>query len=212
MMIYLVGSNKAYEGVKNIVLNEILCLDFSINLKDFDALVITSKNSLNALYHNSIKADKSLEIYAIGEPTANAALNYGFNKIYTSQNSYGDEFAIEIIPLLKDKKVLFLRAKKTASNIFEILKLNGVNVTQIIAYENLYKKADFREAPPKNSVIIFTAPSAVRHFVDSFGWDDSYKAVAIGQTTARELLFAKNLQISQIQSTDECVRVAKTLF
>ena len=53
-MIYLVGSNLEFEGVKTLVLNEIKFNKFSANLAEFDALVLTSKNSVNALKFNQI--------------------------------------------------------------------------------------------------------------------------------------------------------------
>lgn len=48
MDIYLLNSTP-FEGIKNLVLNEIIFYDFSINLTEFDALIITSKNVLKAL-------------------------------------------------------------------------------------------------------------------------------------------------------------------
>ena len=56
-MIYLVGSNLEFEGVKTLVLNEIKFNKFSVNLAEFDALVLTSKNSVNALKFNQILTD-----------------------------------------------------------------------------------------------------------------------------------------------------------
>ena len=53
-MIYLVGSNLEFEGVKTLVLNEIKFNKISVNLAEFDALVLTSKNSVSALKFNLI--------------------------------------------------------------------------------------------------------------------------------------------------------------
>ncbi|MBE2984683.1 uroporphyrinogen-III synthase [Campylobacter sp. RM9344] len=210
-MIYLVGSDLKFEGVKTLVLNEISFLKFDVNLNNYDALIITSKNSINALKFNEILPVENLQIYSIGKATSKAAMEFGFNKIYTAKNAHGNEFAHEILPFLAAKKVVFLRAKTTASNIFEILKNDGVSIDQIIAYENLYKPLKDEQRPPNGSVIIFTAPSAVRNFINNFGFDESYKVVAIGKTTANELKFAKNLKISQLQSVNECINIAKTL-
>ena len=71
-MIYLVGSNLEFEGVKTLVLNEIKFNKFSVNLAEFDALVLTSKNSINALKFNQI-SPASLQIYSIGDGTSRAA-------------------------------------------------------------------------------------------------------------------------------------------
>jgi len=184
-MIYLVGSNLEFEGVKTLVLNEIKFNKFSVNLAEFDALVLTSSR---------------------------AASEFGFAQIYTAKNAHGNDFAAEIAPLLQGKKMLFLRARETASGVGEILRSSGVNLTQIIAYENVFKSLKEEQKPPKNSAIIFTAPSAVRNFMRNFGWDESYKAVAIGLTTAKELEIFTSPVVSAQQNINSCVSLAKTLL
>ena len=210
-MIYLVGSNLEFEGVKTLVLNEIKFNKFSVNLAEFDALVLTSKNSVNALKFNQI-LPASLQIYSIGDGTSRAASELGFAQIYTAQNAHGNDFAAEIAPFLKGKKTLFLRARETASSVGEILRESGVNLTQVIAYENVFKPLGEEKRPPKNSAIIFTAPSAVRNFTRNFGWDESYKAVAIGLTTAKELEKFSAPVVSSQQNINACVSLAKTLL
>lgn len=210
-MIYLVGSNLKFEGVKTLVLNEIKFNKFSVNLAEFDALVLTSKNSVNALKFNQISPD-GLQIYSIGDGTSRAARELGFAQIYTAGNSHGNDFAAEIASLLQGKKTLFLRACETASSVGEILRESGVNLTQIVAYENVFKPLEKEQKPPKNSVIIFTAPSAVRNFTRNFGWDESYKAVAIGLTTAKELGNFTAPAVSSEQNINSCVSLAKTLL
>ena len=210
-MIYLVGANLEFEGVKTLVLNEIKFNKFSVNLAEFDALVLTSKNSVNALKFNQI-SPASLQIYSIGDGTSRAASEFGFTQIYTAKNAHGNDFAAEIAPFLKGKKTLFLRARETASSVGEILRENGINLTQIIAYENVFKPLNEEQKPPKNSAIIFTAPSAVRNFMRNFGWDESYKAVAIGLTTAKELEIFTSPAVSAQQNINSCVSLAKTLL
>ena len=210
-MIYLVGSNLEFEGVKTLVLNKIKFNKFSANLAEFDSLVLTSKNSVNALKFNQI-LPASLQIYSIGESTSRAASEFGFTQIYTAKNAHGNDFAAEIAPLLKGKKTLFLRARETASRVGEILRESGVNLTQIIAYENVFKPLENEQKPSKNSAIIFTAPSAVRNFMRNFGWDESYKAVAIGLTTAKELGKFTSPAVSAQQNINSCINLAKTLL
>ena len=53
-MIYLIGSGAKFKGVKTLVLNEIKFNEFSVNLADFSALVITSKNAVEAMRFNKI--------------------------------------------------------------------------------------------------------------------------------------------------------------
>ena len=48
MKIYLL-SETPFEGVENLILNEIVFYDFSVDLSLYDALICTSKNALKAL-------------------------------------------------------------------------------------------------------------------------------------------------------------------
>lgn len=211
-MIYLVGSDLEFQGVKTLKLNEISFAKFSVDLSEFDALVITSKNAIKALEKNAISLSKNLQIYAIGEASTRAAREFGFEKIYTGKNSHGREFAEEILPFVKGKKTIYLSAKKTISNLGEILSAAGVLLTHIIAYENIALKADLSLKPDKKSVIVFTAPSAVKNFIANFGWDDSYKAVAIGKTTEFELRDFTKAIVSGKQDINSCLALAKTLL
>ncbi|MBR8463094.1 uroporphyrinogen-III synthase [Campylobacter sp. faydin G-24] len=211
--IYLISNTQTNDtNVINLNVSAIKFLDFSVSLSDFDVLVLTSKNSLEALRQNQIKLDKNLGVFAIGELCARAAREFGFTQIYTAFNSHGDDFAYEIIPFLSDKKVLFLKAMQTASNVAEILRQNDINLTQIIAYKNSFNELPKALKPPQNSILIFTAPSSVRNFIKNFGWDKSYKVVAIGRTTANELNKLTIPLIAPVQSIDECIKLAKTLF
>ncbi len=53
MKIYLLNET-VFEGVENLVLNEIVFYDFGVNLDEFDALLCTSKNALKALKKQKI--------------------------------------------------------------------------------------------------------------------------------------------------------------
>ncbi|MFG5142690.1 uroporphyrinogen-III synthase, partial [Campylobacter lari] len=63
-MIYFIGDKK-FDGVKNIRLNEIKYFDFEVNLKEFDCLIISSKNALKALILSKNKIDFDIKIYAV---------------------------------------------------------------------------------------------------------------------------------------------------
>lgn len=210
-MIYLISHTKTDDiSIKHLKICEIKFNKFSVDLSKFDALVLTSKNSIKALEFNSIKL-VNLEVFSIGEGTTKEALKFGFTKIYTAKNAHGNEFASEISPLLEGKKTLFLKAKETVSDVGGILRAASVNLTQIVAYENSFLKLDSSLKPPLKSTLIFASPSNVKAFRQNFSIDDSYKVIAIGNATAKELSNHPNLVISPAQSIDECVNIAKNL-
>ena len=210
--IYLVSNTKtADESVVNLSVSKIEFLKFEINLSVFDALVATSKNAFKALKFNEISALENLPVFAIANSCATSAREFGFSEIYTGQNAHGDDFAREILPLLKGKKVLYLKGKDSASNFLEILQKGGVNIKAVIAYENVLNPCKMELKPPKNSILIFASPINVRNFLTNFGWDESYQTISIGKVTAKELNFTKPL-VSQSQDINACIALAKTLL
>jgi len=209
--IYLVSNTKtADESVINLSVSKIEFLKFEINLSEFDALVATSKNAFKALKFNGI-LPINLPVFAIANSCATSAREFGFSEIYTGQNAHGDDFAREILPLLKDKKVLYLKGKDSASNFLEILQKGGVNIKAVIAYENVLNPCKMELKPPKNSILIFSSPINVRNFLTNFGWDESYQTISIGKITAKELKFSTPL-VSQSQDINACIALAKTLL
>ena len=210
--IYLVSNTKtADESVINLSVSRIEFLKFDLNLSEFDALVATSKNAFNALKFNEINALENLPIFAIASGCAAAAKGLGFTQIYTGQNAHGDDFAREILPLLKNKKVLYLKGKDSASNFLEILQDGGVNIKAVVAYENVLNPCKMELKPPKNSILIFASPINVRNFLANFGWDESYQTISIGKVTAKELKFTTPI-VSQNQDINACIALAKTLL
>ena len=210
--IYLVSNTKtADESVINLSVSKIEFLKFEINLSEYDALVATSKNAFNALKFNEISTLENLPVFAIANSCAAAAREFGFSEIYTGQNAHGDDLAREILPLLKDKKVLYLKGKDSASNFLEILQDGGVNIKAVIAYENVLNPCKMELKPPKNSILIFASPINVRNFLSNFGWDESYQTISIGKVTAKELKFSTPI-VSQNQDINACIALAKTLL
>ena len=209
--IYLISNTKMTdESGVNLSVRKIEFLKFELKLSDYDVLVATSKNVFNALKFNNIKAI-NLSVFAIANSCAAAAREFGFSEIYTGKNAHGDDFAREILPLLKGKKVLYLKGKDSASNFLEILQDGGVNIKAIVAYENVLNPCKMELKPPKNSILIFASPLNVKNFLNNFGWDESYQVISIGKVTAKELKFTEPI-VSQSQDINACIALAKTLL
>jgi uroporphyrinogen-III synthase len=210
-MIYLV-SNTPYSDNDIVWLNlcKIRFFNFNVNLSKFDAIIVTSKNSINALKFNSI-ALANILVFAIGKATALACKEFGFKQIYEAKNSHGSEFGAEILEKLYGKKVLFIKAKETVSNLDIYFSQNGIDITVVDGYENLILYPNDIKKPEPNSTIIFTSPMNVRAFIQNFSWNDSYQAVAIGKATASTLASYCTPIISNSQSLKSCIELAKSL-
>ena len=208
-MIYLF-SDKAYEGVVHLPLFEIAFDSTPIDVNGFDAIIFTSKNSVQAL-ENSGALWKDKESYAIGEGTAAYIKQCGGNVVFTAERSYGDDFAHAITSLLKGKRVFFPRAKEVVSSLFDILKTHQIKIEQRIVYETKCVYYAPNQAPLHNAKLIFTSPSTVHCFLKNFAWDESYIAIVIGEKTAAALPQNVNVIVSPLQSIEHCITLAKAL-
>ena len=197
------------KGAKNLPIFKINYLKQNIDLKKFDALIFTSKNGIYAI--DSFNKDwQGMPSYCIAKMTANVVSKCNGKVEFVGKKSHGNEFAKELIPLLKHKKALYIRAKKTVSKLATILDENGVDIHELVAYETICNDEKF-ETPLDNSVIIFTSPSSVECFFKRFHWNESYKAIIIGKTTAKYMPDYIDYQISDTQSVESCVNLALSL-
>ena len=207
--IYLLNDDK-YGGVKNLPMIKINFFQKRVDLDLYDALVFTSKNGVRAIE----KIDKDWikkEIYSIGQGTSKEIIKHNASLVYTAKNSYGDSFAQEIKDKLKSKKVLFLRAKEVTSRLNHILKAAQVDLEEEIVYETTCRAYEEHEKLDDNSVIIFTSPSTVKCFLKNFNWHKSYKAVCIGEVTAKVIPSHIDYSLSKKQTILSCVELAKSL-
>lgn len=206
--IYLLNNLK-YEGVENLEVFGIEFIKSNIDLSKYDALIFTSKNAIYSL-DSFNKTWKDIPSYAIAPKTAKIIKEYQGNLFFTGESSHGDEFAKELIPKLENKKVLYIKAVKTVSKITEILKDNNIDIDELVTYKTSCLKSS--KQLERNSVFIFSAPSSVECFFKNYAWDESYKAIVIGKTTAKYLPSNIKYNISEKTSIDECIKLAKQLL
>ena len=206
--IYLL-SNQIYSEVENIEVFQIEYIKSKIDLLKYDALIFTSKNAVYSL--ESFNKDwKKIPSFVIAPKTASIIEKLGGKIAFTGITSHGNEFAQELIELLKNKKVLYIKASKTVSNLVEILKKNEVLLDELVAYQTTCKKSNV--LLEDNSIFIFTSPSSVECFFKQYTWKNSYKAIVIGKTTANYLPKNVDCTISSQTSIDECINLAKQIL
>lgn len=202
--IYLLNNLK-YDGVENLEVFQIEYIKSDIDLKIYDALIFTSKNAIKAI--DSFNKDWiNIPAYAIAPKTGKVINKYNGNLSFVGDTSHGNSFAKELIPLLKNKKVLYVKALKTVSNLVEILKENDVDINELTAYKTSCKKSKIMLE--NDSIFIFTSPSSVECFFKNYQWHSSYKAVSIGKTTSNYLPKDINYKISAKTSMEDCIKLA----
>lgn len=206
--IYLL-SNQKYPNVENLEVFQIEYIKSNIDLNKYDALIFTSKNAVYSLEIYN-KNWKNIPSYAIALKTAKIIEELNGKVNFTGNSGHGNDFAKELIPLLKNKKVLYIKALKTVSNLPNILRENKILLDELIAYKTSCKKSN--TLLEDNSIFIFTSPSSVECFFKQYSWKDSYKAIVIGKTTANFLPENINYEISSLTSIEECINIAKQSF
>ena len=194
-------SDKNIANVRNLELNSFEYLDFEIDFKQYDGLIFTSRHAINAL--NRRRNDWiNIPSYAIGNSTAQMLTKSKSNLKFTSKKSYGDDFAREIQESTKNKKLLYIRGEKVASNLNEILKCD-----EVIVYKNKCKEVKELQSLPKNSFVIFTSPLLVECFFKHYLWSESLSAIAIGNTTAKAFPNHITPQIAKTPSMESCLEI-----
>ncbi|QWU80389.1 uroporphyrinogen-III synthase [Campylobacter novaezeelandiae] len=208
MQIYLTNELE-FKEVQNLILNELIFYDFKVDLNLYDALIITSKNAIKALKKTKSILNFDLKVYAVGENTAKEAFNLGFKNVKYPKLSYASNLYEEFKEELRDKKCLYLRAKELSSNLVQKLLGQNVNLTQIIAYENIYKKPNVCITHP--CIVIFTSPSCVNYFLKTYDIKEEDYLIAIGESTAKQLLKYNNVLVCKNPNLEECIQIAKNL-
>ncbi len=191
----------------------------NLTLVDIGALIFTSKHAPLALEH-SLKGSHALEwlktlpSFVIAPRSARYAQDLGFQVALVGHAGRGELFAQEILPslrqCLRNKSALYVRAQHSASNLSAWLQAH-LSVREIIVYANKPLKLASSLKPPPHSILIFTAPSVYRAFVGNFGWDRSYRAIALGETTYRAFAPEVRALVSPEPSLQASVTLAKEL-
>ena len=106
---------------------------------------------------------------------------------------------------------MYLRGAKVVSKLSDILNNNNIKCDEVVVYESVCKKFDKKTILPKNSTIIFSSPSTIKCFLENLTWDESFKAIAIGKTTAKYFPSDITPSISDTTSLESCVSKALEL-
>jgi uroporphyrinogen-III synthase len=181
-----------------------------IDYQSCDMLMFTSKQAV----WSAEQIDpgwKCLPTVAIGSATAKQIESLGGEVKYHPQKFYGQELAQDILAQFQSHNILYLRPKIVSFDSRAYLKRAGYELKEQIIYKTFCRsyEQDFR--PVHDAIIIFTSPSTIHCFLDSFGWDNSYTAVVIGHATVEHLPAGCNYYISDTPLIDACVAKAKTL-
>ncbi len=132
-------SDTCVQGAQNLPVIETIPIEPSVDISSFDALIFTSKNSVKHL-DNFTGQWRTIPAYAISSQTAKEIEQKKGLVVFVGKKGHGDQFAKELIPLLKGKKTAFIGAKKIVSDLVNILQTQGIVCDHIAVYETRCKK------------------------------------------------------------------------
>ncbi len=151
------------------------------NLTNYDWLILTSVNGVEALFERMAKyrihnrALAHLKIAAIGPATKKAIEKHGLTVTVTPKEYIAESVVASLHKRVKGKRVLLVRAKVARDVIPRELRNAGATVDVIEAYETVAPKSSDRRlrtlvaGKRKPHAITFTSSSTVKNFVSLLG-------------------------------------------
>ena len=180
----------------------------SIDFSSCDTVLFTSKQAVVSA--NSIDENwKNYPCIAIGLATKKKIEELGGTVVYCPKEFYAEVLAKDIEKNFSDKKLLYLRPKVVSFDSKAYLEKNGIALAEQVIYETSCVKYSQNEKPKENAVIIFTSPSTIRCFFESFVWHKSYVAILIGHATKEHLPKVCQYVIADEPLIDACIKKAK---
>lgn len=174
-------------------------------LEEFDWLIFTSAEAVRAVARRSAKlgcnleqAWSSLRVATVGPATAEEVKRNKLEVNYVAQTHNGAALAQELGESVQGRKVLFPKSDRAKRDLPEALRRQGAEVIEVIAYRTL-RPAESDQlmfdgiASGGADAILFFSPSAVEHFVQTFGsgpfgaLQDRLAITAVGPVTAKAL-------------------------
>lgn len=207
--LFLVSITPAHDSdVTHLPLLQTRWLAPPIDLHGYEGIIFTSKNGVEALERIAPEW-KALDTVCVGKATALAVTRYGGNVIATA-GGYGDDIAAIITQRFADRRWLYARPKKTASDFAAQLRGIGITLDETIVYETVCADETPLFTPPDNAVIIFTSPSALHCFKSYFTLKASHALVVIGRTT-KAAAEGYRVHLAPEPTLDACVALARQL-
>ncbi len=196
-----------YAGVNHINSLHVSYLTPFIDFKNYDYLIITSKQIVEAL-KNYDASWQNVPVLAVAKPTAEAVKKAGA-KILEFGSGYGDNLRNIISSYPKNKRWLYLRAREVASDFALTCKQNGHSIDEAILYETSCSSECLHVSVEDDATLIFTSPSSVECFLKNHDFKETHTIVVIGTTTARAIPHGFAYKIASQPTMQSCIQKAQ---
>lgn len=207
--IYLFATSKHPDAISSQSL-QVRFLKPQIDFRNYDYLIITSKQTIKALKQYEREDFISIPALCVSKKTADAYESFG-GKVLDFGDGYGDNLVKFIEQKPKETRWLYLRAELIASSFVANCKDAGYFIDEKILYVSECAKEALEVEVEQNSILIFTSPSSIECFLKNHTIGSDAKVIVIGTTTAKALPTGIEYQISQNTSIDSCMELALSL-
>lgn len=184
---------------------EIQPLKFKIE-SEFDWIFISSSNGARILFE-AYSPSENVKIGAVGEATANAVRQFGFEPDFIGATGNMDQLGDEFAKRIGAATVLFAGAENGSRKIQS--KISASQVEFIPVYRSIQKS---NLIIPETEFVLLTSPSNVDAYLN-FASLKEKKVIAIGNTTAEYLASCgiSNVLIPETPQEKEVVEILRGL-
>lgn len=171
------------------------------DLSQYDGVLLTSANAVEAYRHGSGDVDPLKEVFCVGKHTAAAARDAGFVDVFSVDGTGVDLFShVLALPDVTQRRFLHMCGEHVAFPLVQKLKEAGINADSLVVYRACQVEevsAEFRYVLTKGDVaaVTFFSKRTAEAFVSIFA-----------ETDSESLLEGIN-SLSISESVLECVRV-----
>jgi uroporphyrinogen-III synthase len=185
-------------------------LNPKIDFSNYDYLIITSKQAVEALKQYEESEYLQKKALAISKKSAQAFEKIGGTLLEIGEG-YGSNISENIQRYPKKTKWLYLRASVIASDFVNECTSKGYTVDEATVYESHCSQEIQKTSIPQDATLIFTSPSSVVCFLKNHTISNLNKVIVIGKTTAKELPEGVDYALSGETSIESCVELFKNL-
>jgi uroporphyrinogen-III synthase len=179
-----------------------------IDFDRYDALVVTSKQAVDALEAMG-PAWRKVPVLCVAFKTAEKVRNSGGSVLGTG-GGYGENLEGIIKACYSDKRWLYARPAKAASDFAERLRQSGVAIDDAVVYET-FCSPELSFKLEKEAVLAFSSPSAVECFSRYASFLPGHRVVVIGASTRAALPFGIDAQMPQMPTLKGLVALGRKL-
>ncbi|NOQ30706.1 MAG: uroporphyrinogen-III synthase [Helicobacteraceae bacterium] len=165
-----------HRDVTHIPIIKTLFLKPEIDFSKYSYLVVTSKQSVNALLKTY--DHKSTPLICISKETASHAIKHDFS-VERIGFGYGDNLQEILQENYSDQTLLYLRPEVIASNFASELGIDEAIVYHTVC--NTQENLTIEE----NAILAFSSPSSVECFLQTHEFKKSHTIAVIGTTTQK---------------------------